>query len=182
MIWKLHSSRTFRYSRFVATCLINSKPNEIDGRCVRILEPIITKTIFRTLQNQIPRYITINKRNWVIFFLHQKHEGCFWQPLFVTRYVSIYHRIIFIEKVGKLSSIRYDARLRYKHNADKRVLPSQFIACSLNPNQEPSLWSSTDKSMIMLKIANVNPLNTERNLFYMRTQCVPRCKHSPLRL
>jgi hypothetical protein len=27
-----------------------------------------------------------------------------------------------------------------------------------------------------------NPLKTERNLFYIRTQCVPRCKHSPLRL
>jgi hypothetical protein len=26
------------------------------------------------------------------------------------------------------------------------------------------------------------PLKTERNLFYIRTQCVPRCKHSPLRL
>jgi hypothetical protein len=30
--------------------------------------------------------------------------------------------------------------------------------------------------------AEVNPLKTARNLFYTRTQCVPRCKHSPLRL
>jgi hypothetical protein len=28
----------------------------------------------------------------------------------------------------------------------------------------------------------INPLKTERNMFYVRTQCVPRCKHSPLRL
>jgi hypothetical protein len=29
---------------------------------------------------------------------------------------------------------------------------------------------------------NINPLKTERIQFYIRTQCVPRCKHSPLRL
>jgi hypothetical protein len=29
---------------------------------------------------------------------------------------------------------------------------------------------------------HINPLNTSGNLFYIRTQCVPRCKHSTPRL
>lgn len=44
-----HSSHTFRYSHFVTTYLTN-KTNESDGRCVHILEPIIMKTIYKTLQ------------------------------------------------------------------------------------------------------------------------------------
>jgi hypothetical protein len=31
-------------------------------------------------------------------------------------------------------------------------------------------------------IVPINPLKTKRYLFYIRTQCVPRCKHSTLRL
>jgi hypothetical protein len=34
-------------------------------------------------------------------------------------------------------------------------------------------WSQTEL---------INPLKTERNMFYIRTQCVTRCKHSALRL
>jgi hypothetical protein len=33
-----------------------------------------------------------------------------------------------------------------------------------------------------LNFCEFNPLKTKGNLFYTRTQCVPRCKHSPLRL
>jgi hypothetical protein len=36
-------------------------------------------------------------------------------------------------------------------------------------------------SSLIKKAIIINPLKTKRR-FYIRTQCVPRCEHSPLRL
>jgi hypothetical protein len=32
------------------------------------------------------------------------------------------------------------------------------------------------------EMTEITPIKDEACLFYIRTQCVPRCKHSPLRL
>jgi hypothetical protein len=53
--------------------------------------------------------------------------------------------------------------------------------CGTNHFGEIS-WPTVIFTVHKTMMTRLNPLNTKGNLFYIRTQCVPRCKHSPLRL
>jgi hypothetical protein len=67
----------------------------------------------------------------------------------------------------------------WRAGSDKRSVGGEMVEFEVSGVQAMCLCLTRGQQPVS---RSFNPLKTKRNLFYIRTQCVPRCKHSPSRL
>jgi exosome complex exonuclease DIS3/RRP44 len=63
-----------------------------------------------------------------------------------------------------------------------KLLQGSFLASRENFLEGQVSVEGQDKMVSSYETVVINPSKDEVYLFYIRTRCVPRCKHSPLRL